>query len=152
MRATSVTPRSLLSNLHSKTYGKAIATTVAIGAAVSTTAPALADEFNMPVGVTDISREVYDLHMGIFYVCCVIGAVVFGVMIWSMLQHRKSLGAVAETWHESTKVELAWTIIPTFILIGMAIPATDVLRKMYDTGGEDMLVEVRGYQLSLIHI
>jgi len=130
MRATFATPNKL----------------IAAAALITATAPALADEFNMPVGVTDISREVYDLHMGIFYVCCIIGAVVFGVMIWSMLQHRKSLGAVAATWHESTKVELAWTIIPTIILIGMAIPATDVLRKMYDTGGEDMLVEVRGYQ------
>ena len=130
MRATFATPNKL----------------IAAAALLTATAPALADEFNMPVGVTDISREVYDLHMGIFYVCCIIGAVVFGVMIWSMLQHRKSLGAVAATWHESTKVELAWTIIPTIILIGMAIPATDVLRKMYDTGGEDMLVEVRGYQ------
>jgi len=115
-----------------------------LGAAVS--APALADEFNMPVGVTDISRQVYDLHMLIFWICCAIGAVVFGVMIWSMLHHRKSHGAVPETWHESTKVELAWTIIPTLILILMAIPATTVLRQMYDTGGEDMLVEVRGYQ------
>ena len=97
-------------------------------------------------GVTEISREVYNLHMGIFYVCCIIGAAVFGVMIWSMLHHRKSRGAVAETWHESTKVELAWTIVPTIILVLMAIPATDVLRQMYDTGGEDMLVEVRGYQ------
>jgi len=112
----------------------------------ATAAPAFADEFNMPVGVTHISREVYDLHMGIFYVCCIIGALVFGVMIWSMFSHRRSKGAVAETWHESTKVELAWTIVPTLILIGMAIPATDVLRQMYDTGGEDMLVEVRGYQ------
>jgi len=137
MRATIATPNKLLR----------ASTAVAVAAtAVTSSMAAYADEFNMPVGVTDISREVYDLHMGIFYVCCIIGAVVFGVMIWSMLQHRKSLGAVAATWHESTKVELAWTIIPTLILIGMAVPATDVLRKMYDTGGEDMLVEVRGYQ------
>ena len=137
MRATFATPSKLLRT-------RAAAAAVAASAMHST--QALADEFNMPVGVTDISREVYDLHMGIFYVCCVIGFVVFGVMIWSMLQHRKSLGAVAATWHESTKVELAWTIIPTLILIAMAYPATIVLQKMYDTGGEDMLVEVRGYQ------
>ncbi len=138
MRATCATPRKLLQAISGLS--------ITAAASVMVTSPALADEYNMPVGVTDISREVYDLHMGIFWVCCIIGAVVFGVMIWSMLHHRKSHGAVAATWHESTKVELAWTIIPTLILIAMAIPATDVLRKMYDTGGEDMLVEVRGYQ------
>ena len=138
MRATCTTPRKLLQAISGLF--------ITAAASLAVTAPVLADEFNMPVGVTDISREVYDLHMGIFWVCCIIGAVVFGVMIWSMLHHRKSHGAVAATWHESTKVELAWTIIPTLILIAMAIPATDVLRKMYDTGGEDMLVEVRGYQ------
>ena len=114
--------------------------------AVGVSAPSWADEFNMPVGVTDISRQVYDLHMLIFYICCAIGAAVFGVMIWSMLHHRKSHGVEPATWHESTKIELAWTIIPVFILIGMAVPATRVLVQMYDTGGEDMAIEVRGYQ------
>lgn len=107
---------------------------------------AAADEFNIPVGVTGISRSVYDLHMLIFGICCVIGFVVFGIIIWSVLQHRKSLGAEPATFHESTKVEIAWTIVPTLILVLMAIPATQVLVEMYDTGGEDMTVEVRGYQ------
>jgi len=114
--------------------------------AIAATTPGWADDFNMPVGVTDISRQVYDLHMLIFIICCVIGAGVFGVMIWSMLHHRKSHGVEPATWHHSTKVEIAWTVIPFFILIGMAIPATKVLVQMYDTGGEDMAIEVRGYQ------
>ena len=105
-----------------------------------------ADELNMRVGVTDISRQVYDLHMTIFYICVAIGVVVFGVLFWSVFRHRKSLGVVPATFHESTKMELAWTIVPTLILIVMAIPATQVLVAMYDTGGEDMNIEVRGYQ------
>lgn len=107
---------------------------------------AQADSLNMPVGVTDISRQVYDLHMLIFYICCVIGAAVFLVMLWSIIQHRHSAGYKPAQFHESTKVELAWTIIPTLILIAMAVPATSVLKEMYDTGGEDMTIEVRGYQ------
>jgi cytochrome c oxidase subunit 2 len=107
---------------------------------------AFADELNMRVGVTDISRQVYDLHMTIFYICVAIGVVVFGVLFWSVFRHRKSLGVVPATFHESTKMELAWTIVPTLILIVMAIPATQVLVAMYDTGGEDMNIEVRGYQ------
>ncbi|MGI9324005.1 MAG: cytochrome c oxidase subunit II [Pseudomonadales bacterium] len=105
-----------------------------------------ADELNMPRGVTEISHQVYDLHMLIFSICVVIGVVVFGAIIYSVLQHRKSLGAVPATFHESTQLELAWTIVPTLILIGMAVPATSVLIDMYDTAGEDMTVEVRGYQ------
>ena len=107
---------------------------------------AWADELNLPVGVTDISREVYDLHMLIFEICCVIGAIVFGIMFWSFVHHRKAAGYEAATFHENTKLELAWTIVPVFILVGMAWPATIVLNKMYDTGGEDMNIEVRGYQ------
>ncbi|NOX49831.1 MAG: cytochrome c oxidase subunit II [Gammaproteobacteria bacterium] len=105
-----------------------------------------ADELNMPVGVTEISRQVYGLHMTIFWVCVVIGAIVFSVMFWSIISHRRSLGYKAATFHESTTLELAWTVIPTLLLVIMAIPATQVLIAMYDTGGEDMTVEVRGYQ------
>ena len=107
---------------------------------------AAADELNMPVGVTDISRQVYDLHMLILYICCIIGAVVFGAMFWSIIHHRRSQGHEAANFHENTKLEIAWTVVPTLILIAMAVPATQVLRDMYDTGGEDMTVEVRGYQ------
>lgn len=107
---------------------------------------AFADELNMPVGVTDISRQVYDLHMTIFWICVIIGVVVFGAMFWSVVHHRRAAGHEAAQFHESTKLEIAWTIVPTVILIIMAIPATQVLIAMYDTGGEDMTVEVRGYQ------
>ncbi|MEM7000494.1 MAG: cytochrome c oxidase subunit II [Pseudomonadota bacterium] len=100
----------------------------------------------MPVGVTDISRQVYDLHMIIFGICVVIGVIVFGVMFWSIIHHRRAAGHEAAQFHESTRLELAWTIVPTLILIVMAVPATQVLIAMYDTGGEDMTVEVRGYQ------
>lgn len=109
---------------------------------------ALADwsDVNLREGVTEISRSVYDLHMIVFWVCCVIGVVVFGIMIISMLLHRKSLGAVPATFHESTKLEIVWTIIPIVILLVMAVPATSTLRDMYDAGEPDIDIEVRGYQ------
>ena len=69
---------------------------------------AAADELNLRVGVTDISRQVYDLHMTIFLICVAIGVVVFGVLFWSVFSHRKSRGAEPATFHESTKLELAW--------------------------------------------
>jgi cytochrome c oxidase subunit 2 len=107
---------------------------------------ALADDLNMRTGVTEISRSIYDLHMVILQVCIVIGVLVFGTMLWSMLVHRKSLGHQPATFHESTRIELLWTIIPTAILVALAIPATKTLVAMYDTGGEDMTIEVRAYQ------
>jgi cytochrome c oxidase subunit 2 len=107
---------------------------------------AQADELNMPVGVTAISREVYDLHMLITWICVVIGVGVFGVMFYSIWKHRRSVGHEAAQFHESTRLEITWTIIPFVILVGMAVPATNVLIDMYDTGGEDMTIEIRGYQ------
>lgn len=105
-----------------------------------------ADELNMRQGVTEISHSVYDLHMFIFWICVVIGVVVFGAMFWSMIHHRQSAGVVPAKFHESTKLEIAWTLVPTLILVVIAWPATQTLVAMYDTGGEDLTIEVRGYQ------
>ncbi len=103
-------------------------------------------DVNMTRGVTEISRQVYDLHMIIFGVCVVIGIVVFGAMIISMLMHRKSLGAEPASFHENTKIEYLWTIIPIVILLVLAVPATSTLRAMYDSGEADLDIEVRGLQ------
>ena len=101
---------------------------------------------NMREGVTAISREVYSLHMIIFWVCVVIGVLVFGVMILSMLMHRKSLGVKPADFHHSTKLEIMWTIIPVVILVVMAIPSTATLTAMYDASDADIDIEVRGLQ------
>lgn len=101
---------------------------------------------NLTKGVTDISANVYELHMIIFYICCVIGLVVFGIMFWSMLHHRKSKGVKPANFHESVKVEILWTVIPFVILIGMAIPATSTLIEMEDTSKADLTVQVTGSQ------
>ena len=102
--------------------------------------------YNMPVGVTDISSKVFDLHMLIFWICVAIGVVVFGVMIISMIKHRKSVGHKAAQFHESTTAEIIWTLVPLAILIGMAIPATKVLIEMEDTSAADLTVKITGYQ------
>ena len=109
---------------------------------------AVADEMrlNLTKGVTDVSAEVYDLHMIIFYICCVIGAIVFGLMFWSILHHRKSKGVTPANFHESTKVEILWTAIPFVILIGMAVPATKTLIAMEDTTDAEITVQVTGSQ------
>jgi len=101
---------------------------------------------NMTEGVTRISHEVHDLHMTIFYVCVAIAVVVFGVMLYSIIYHRKSRGAKAQNFHESTVVELIWTVIPLVILVGMCIPATATLIDMYDNTDAEIDVQVTGYQ------
>ncbi len=101
---------------------------------------------NMPVGVTPVSREIYDIHMIIFWICVVIGIGVFGVMFYTMFAHRKSRGAVAANFHENTTAEVIWTVIPALILIVMAVPATKAILAVYDTSDADMTVKVTGYQ------
>jgi len=101
---------------------------------------------NMTKGVTEISQQVYQLHMTIFWICCVIGAVVFGIMFWSIIRHRKARGVQPASFHESTKIEILWTAIPVVILIGMAIPATQTLIAMEDTTAADVTVLVTGSQ------
>lgn len=109
--------------------------------------PAHADfALNMREGVTVTSQSVYDLHMTIFWVCCIIGVVVFGAMIYSIVYHRKSKGAVAAQFHESTTMEILWTVVPIVILVSMAVPATTTLLAMEDTSNADVTIKVTGLQ------
>lgn len=101
---------------------------------------------NLPRGVTAYSNTVYDLHMLVLYLCVAIGVVVFGAILYSVIAFRKSAGAKAAQWHESTKVEILWTIIPFLILIGMAVPATHALIMMENVSNADMTIKVTGYQ------
>ncbi|AQZ94021.1 cytochrome c oxidase subunit II [Halopseudomonas phragmitis] len=101
---------------------------------------------NMTRGVTEVSHSIFNLHMTIFWICVVIGIIVFGVMFWSMLMHRKSQGAEPAQFHEHVSIEVLWTVIPLLILIGMAIPATKTLIEIYDTEDADVDVLITGYQ------
>ena len=120
--------------------------------ALSTAAPLHAAEsgwhlLNMPQGVTELSRRVYDLHMIIFGVCVAIAVVVFTWMIWSIVAFRKSKGAVADTTMvHNTKVEIVWTAIPVAILVAMAVPAARTLIFIEDTRDTELTIKVTGFQ------
>ena len=101
---------------------------------------------NMTESATAIGREIHGLHMTIFYICVAIAIIVFGVMLYSIIRHRKSLGVTAKPFHESTLVEIIWTTVPLLILVVMAIPATKTLVAMYDTKTSDIDIKVTGYQ------
>lgn len=103
-------------------------------------------EVNMTEGVTAFSRNIYGLHMTIMTICAVIGLIVFSVMFYSIYKHRKSKGAVAQQFHESTLVEIVWTSIPFLILVLMAIPATKTLVDIYNTDEADVDIKITGYQ------
>lgn len=103
-------------------------------------------QLNMPKGVTPLSRDMYDLHMIAMVICALIGVVVFGVMIYSLIHHRKSKGYAPASFHDNTRLEVLWTIIPFFILIGLAVPATKVLIRMEDASKADVTIKVVGHQ------
>ena len=118
--------------------------------AVAALAPAARAEWsniNMTEGVTPLSRDIHALHMTIFWWCVAIGVFVFGWMIWSLVKFRKSQGAKPDvTMVHSTKAEIIWTVIPVFILVLMAIPATRTLIAIEDTRGTELSIKVTGYQ------
>jgi cytochrome c oxidase subunit 2 len=101
---------------------------------------------NMTPGVTEVGAKIYDLHMLIFTICCVIGVAVFAVLFYTLVAHRKSVGHKAAHFHEHVGVELAWTIVPFIILVLMAFPATSTLLEVYDTSDSDLDIVVTGYQ------
>jgi cytochrome c oxidase subunit 2 len=103
--------------------------------------------YNLPVGVTSLSRDIYTLHMEVFWVCVAIAVVVFGVMIYALVKFRHSQGAKPDTTLvHSTKVEIIWTIIPVVILVVMAIPAAKVILMMEDTRNSELSIRVTAYQ------
>jgi cytochrome c oxidase subunit II len=107
---------------------------------------AAANQYNLPEPQSIIAREIYDLHTLIMWIIVVIFVVVFGAMTYAIVMHRKSVGHQAEQFHENTTVEIIWTIIPFFILIGMAWPATKTIISMKDTSGADITIKATGYQ------
>jgi cytochrome c oxidase subunit 2 len=103
--------------------------------------------YNLPIGVTDLSKAMYGLHMEVFWICVGIAVVVFGIMIYSLVNFRHSKGAVPDTTMvHSTKVEIIWTIIPVLILVVMAVPAADLILKQEDTRNSELSIRVTGYQ------
>ncbi|GIX36000.1 MAG: cytochrome c oxidase subunit 2 [Lysobacteraceae bacterium] len=103
-------------------------------------------QLNMTPGVTEMSAEVHALHMLIFWICVVIGVIVFGAMVVAMIRFRKSKGAVPAKWSHNTTAEIIWTVIPILILVSMAIPATRTLFRFEDTRDAEMTVKITGYQ------
>lgn len=103
-------------------------------------------QMNMHKGVTPISRDMYDLHMVAIAICAVIGVVVFGIMFYSLIHHRKSKGYTPATFHDNTRLEIVWTIIPFLILVGLAIPATRVLIRQDNSSQSDVTIKIVGYQ------
>jgi cytochrome c oxidase subunit 2 len=107
---------------------------------------ALANQYNLQEPQSIIAREIYDLHTLIMWIIVVIFVVVFGAMTYAIVMHRKSVGHKAAQFHEHVGIEIAWTIIPFFILIGMALPATKTIISMKDTSSSDITIKATGYQ------
>lgn len=105
-----------------------------------------APQYNLPKGVTPVSHDIYNLHMIAFWVCVAIGLIVFSIMIYSIIAHRKRPGYKPAKFHGNTKLEIIWAIVPAIILIGLAIPATYVLMRMHDTNDANLTVKVTGLQ------
>lgn len=103
-------------------------------------------KLNFQEPATKIARDVYDLHLWMMYICVFIFVVVFGVMFYSVFHHRKSSGRAPATFHESTKVEILWTVIPTIILLMMTWPVTVTLLEMRDSSNPDITIKATGYQ------
>lgn len=103
-------------------------------------------DLNMTRGVTPVSEEIYGLHMMVLWIVTIVGIGVFAVIIYSLINHRKSKGAVAAQFHESTTVEVVWTLIPFIILVAIAVPATKAFVALEDTSHPDLTIKATGWQ------
>jgi len=104
------------------------------------------NQINFAAPATKIMEQIHGLHIMMLIICAVIFVGVFGVMFYAILKHRKSLGHKSASFHESTTVEIIWTVVPLLIVIGMALPATKTVVAMKDTTNSDITIKVTGYQ------
>ncbi|WP_174872916.1 cytochrome c oxidase subunit II [Vogesella oryzae] len=107
---------------------------------------AAAANLNFQTPVTQVARDIYDLHLLLLYITGSIFVLVFGVMFWAILRHRKSAGHQAKHFHENTTVEIIWTVIPFLILVAMALPATRLILQQKSSAGAELTIKVTGYQ------
>jgi len=103
-------------------------------------------DYNMPVGATEVSQSIFDLHMLIFWICVVIGVIVFSIMFWSLWKYRKSKGAVAADFDDNFWLEVGWTVAATLVLVWMAVPSTQVMVEAYDDAEGEINIMVTGHQ------
>ena len=142
------------SNTMNKLFGKLNAAALMLGAWLASSAWAVNDlpggpavrQLNLHPAATKIAEEQAWLHWFMLIICTVIFVVVFGVMFYSIWKHRKSVGHKPATFHESVKVEIAWTIVPFVIVILMALPATKAVVASKDTSNADLTIKATGYQ------
>jgi len=142
------------SNTMNKLFGKLNAAALMLGAWLASSAWAVNDlpggpavrQLNLHPAATKIAEEQAWLHWFMLIICTVIFVVVFGVMFYSIWKHRKSVGHKPATFHESVKVEIAWTIVPFIIVILMALPATKAVVASKDTSNADLTIKATGYQ------
>lgn len=113
---------------------------------IGTQPASAAYQFNLQPAATPVATEIYELHNLILLICLVIFIVVFGVMFYALYKHRKSVGHVPSQFSHNTKLEVVWTIIPFFILVGMAFPTTQTVLRMKNIEGSDMSIKVTGRQ------
>jgi cytochrome c oxidase subunit 2 len=126
--------------------GLAITASIPAMAAPEVTGRPVEYQLNLQPPVTQIATEINDLHTWMMVVCVIIFVAVFGVMFYSIFKHRRSLGHKPATFHESTAVEIAWTVVPFLIVVVMALPATKTVVAMKDTSNADLTIKVTGMQ------
>ena len=104
------------------------------------------NQIDLQPPVTRIASDIQGLHNIMMIICVVIFVAVFGVMFYSILKHRKSVGHKSANFHESVAVEIAWTVVPFLIVIGMGAMATRTVVAMKDTSNADLTIKATGYQ------
>jgi len=141
-------PESKISNNHvgENMRNKSVATLIGMSVFALYSSMAVGSKYNFPEPQSTIAQDIYDQHIALLWICLAIFVGVFGVMFYSVLKHRKSLGYKAANFHHSTTVEVIWTVIPCAILIAMALPATKTVIAMKDTSSPDMTIKATGYQ------
>ena len=120
--------------------------TFAAAATLAAAGAASAEQFNLQPPRSVIAHEIYDLHTLLMWIILAIFVIVFGMMAYAIVKHRKSVGHKAEQFHEHTTVELIWAVVPFVILIGMAYPATKTVIAMKDTSNPDVTIKATGSQ------
>ena len=103
-------------------------------------------QMNMQPPVTEVARDISDLHDILIWVITAISLFVLGLLIYVMVKFNEKANPVPSKLTHNTLLEVAWILIPCLILVYIAIPSFKLLRLQIELPKPDITVKAIGHQ------
>ena len=121
--------------------------------ALFATAPAFASmgqpspwQINLQDAATPMMERMHNFHNGLVVIITAISVFVLLLLIIVVVRYNKKANPNPSKTSHNTMIEIAWTVIPMLILVGIAIPSFRILYDQRTIPDADLTIKFIGYQ------